>query len=64
MNWEFIAGMAAAVTVIMAVHAFLIGLIVDRAIMKALLEINKEYITREEFDRHIERCPVNAPNNK
>lgn len=57
MSPEAIGVVCAAVTLIMAVHAALIGLIVDRAIMKALLKINKDFVSREEFDRHIKACP-------
>ena len=55
--WGAIAGISAAITIIMAIHAGLIALVVDRAIMKALLKINKDFITREEFDRHVAACP-------
>lgn len=57
MTVEQIGVVCAAITLLMAIHAALIGLIVDRAIMKALLKINKEFVTREEFDRHVKACP-------
>ena len=57
MDWPAIGGITASITVIMAVHAGLITLIIDRAIMKALLKINKDFVTREEFDRHVKQCP-------
>ena len=57
MDWQSIAGISAAVTIVMAVHAGVIALVVDRAIMRALLKINKDFITREEFNRHVQSCP-------
>lgn len=55
--WTAIGGITASITVIMAVHAGIIALVVDRAIMKALLRINEDFVSRAEFDRHIKACP-------
>jgi len=57
MDWQAVAGISAAITIVMAVHAGVIALVVDRAIMRALLKINKDFVTREEFDRHVKACP-------
>ena len=57
MDWVLVGGISASVTVIMAVHAAIISLIVDRAILKAMASLNKDFVTRLEFDSHVRRCP-------
>jgi hypothetical protein len=57
MDWNIVGGITASVTVIMAVHAAIISLVVDRAILRAMSSLNKDYVTRTEFDTHVKRCP-------
>ena len=57
MSWEIVGVLTACVTVIMAVHAGIISLVVDRAILKAMASLNKDFVTRVEFDTHVRRCP-------
>lgn len=56
-TWEAVGSIAAAVGVIMAIHAAIISLVVDRAIVRAVLKINQDFITRREFETHVKRCP-------
>ena len=49
-------GIAAGAT-LLAGHAWLMNVIIDRAIGKALLGISNQYMTKEEFNKHIEHCP-------
>ena len=57
MDWVLVGGISASVTVVMAVHAAIISLIVDRAILKAMASLNKDFVTRFEFDAHVKSCP-------
>ena len=57
MDWVLVGGISASVTVVMAVHAAIISLIVDRAILKAMASLNKDFVTRLEFDAHVKSCP-------
>ena len=58
MNWElFFAGVGAA-AVLLGGNAYLMRLVIGSEVGKALLAISKEYVTKEEFDRHIDQCPA------
>lgn len=58
MNWElFFAGIGAA-AILLGGNAWIMKLVIGSEISKALLAISKEYVSKEEFDRHVEQCPA------
>lgn len=60
MNWNILfAGIGAAATLLGA-NAWLMKIVISSEINKVLLDLHKEYITREEFDRHVKGCPHTA----
>ncbi len=57
MNWElFFAGVGAASALLIG-NAYLMKITMRSILNEALLTIAKEYLTKVEFDKHIEHCP-------
>lgn len=55
MDWS---GMAVAVTAVLSViggNAYVMKIIIDNAVLKAINTISKEYVTKDDFDRHIKQ---------
>ena len=57
MDWAMIfAGVGAAATLLGA-NAWLMKIVISSEINKVLLNLHKDYVTRDEFERHIRACP-------
>ena len=41
----------------MGANAWLMKMVIDSAITRALLTIQQDFVTKEEFLRHIDKCP-------
>jgi len=57
MDIESIGARAGIIVSIIIGNAFVMKLIIDNAIKTLHLLIAKDYVTQEDFDRHIETCP-------
>ena len=55
MDWQVIFGGVAAGATIVGGHAWIMNMIIDRAVTRVLLVMSKEYVTKEEFDKHLEK---------
>jgi len=60
-NWALLlTAFGVGITAIVAAiggNAFVMQKIIDTAITKLHLLVSKQYVTKEEFDKHIEHCP-------
>ena len=63
MPWElFFAGVGAACA-LLTVFAIVVKLLISSELRGAMLTIAQSYVTKDEFDKHIEHCP-NAQRNQ
>jgi hypothetical protein len=58
MGWEAIGVGVSAVIAVVAFNAWAMKLVIDNAVKSALLLISHDYVTKEDFNRHIEQCPA------
>ena len=57
-QWEVIGiGVTVGITLLSA-HAALMRIIINNAILKLGKTISEDYVTKEDFNRHIEQCPM------
>ena len=57
MDWESIGIGVTVASVLLGANAGLMKLVIGSEINKCLLGIADKYVTKEEFDKHIEHCP-------
>lgn len=38
-------------------NAWAMKLVIDNAVLKAVNSISEKYLTKDDFDKHIEQCP-------
>ena len=58
MDWTAIGVGVTAGLALIGANAWAMKLVIDNAVKSALLQIAHEYVTKEDFNQHIERCPV------
>ena len=57
-DWQFIGiGVTVGITLLSA-HAALMRVIIKNAILELGKTISEDYVTKEDFNRHIEQCPM------
>lgn len=62
MDWQAIGvGVTAGVAMIGA-NAWIMKMVIENAVKSALLDISHEYVTKLDFDRHLEQCPYRNKN--
>ena len=62
MEWDMVGiGIAAAIALIGG-NAWVMKLVIDNAVLKAFKEIGKDYVSKEDFERHIEQCQIRGIN--
>ena len=59
MDWESIGIGIGVASVLLTANAGLMKLVISSEINKCLLGIADKYVTKEEFDKHVEHCPNN-----
>ena len=58
-QWEQVGvGVTVGVTLLSA-HAYLMRIIIKNAILELGKTISEDYVTKADFNRHIEQCPAN-----
>jgi hypothetical protein len=57
MDWEAIGVGGACIVAVIGGNAFVMKLIIDNAVTKLHLLVAEKYVTKEEFEKHIEHCP-------
>ena len=58
MNWEMIGIGITAASALLAANAFLTKMVIRTSILELKDIISKEFVSRREFERHIESCPL------
>jgi len=58
MDWSAIGVGVTSVMAIVAFNAWAMKLVIGNAVKDALLLIARDYVSKEDFDRHIEQCPA------
>lgn len=57
MDWQAIGvGLTAGIALV-GFNGWVMKIIIDSAIKTALLGIERDFVTKADFDKHIERCP-------
>jgi len=64
MEWESIGVGVTVASVLLGANAGLMKLVIGSEINKCLLGIADKYVTKDEFEKHIEHCPANNRNSK
>lgn len=57
-DWGSLAAGATVATFVLGIHAWLMKIVISSEVYKLLNAIQKEYVTKEEFNRHVDTCPV------
>lgn len=58
MDWQLIANIFAGGVPLVMLNSYVNKLVLENAINKTLLKITKEYVSKEDFEKHIRDCPV------
>lgn len=58
-NWGLVFSGIGAGATLLGANAWLMKLVIDSALSKALLKIQQDFVTRDEFNRHVDKCPLN-----
>ena len=61
MNWGLLFTGIGAASALLGANAWLMKIVIDSSVNKALLSIEREFVTKEEFNRHIDKCPAKTP---
>lgn len=40
-------------------NAWVMKLVIENAVLRAIKRISEDYVSKDDFDRHIEQCPAN-----
>jgi len=56
-NWEATSTLIGAVLVAIGFNAWCMKLIINDALNKSMITTLKEFVTKDEFDKHIDHCP-------
>ncbi len=56
MDWQAIGVGVTAGIALIAGNAWVMKLVIDNAVLKAVKVIAEEYVTKEDFNRHVEMC--------
>ena len=57
MDWEAVGVAVSMVVALIGGNAFLMKLVIGGEISKCLLLVAQQYVTKEDFEKHIEHCP-------
>lgn len=57
-NWELIGVGVVVFIAVIGANAWVMKLVIDNAVLKALKEIGRDYVLKEDFDRHVDQCHV------
>ena len=58
MNWQDIGAGAAIVVALITGNAFVMKIIIDNAVTKLHLLVSRDYVTKEECEKHREHCTM------
>ena len=56
-NWEATAALTGLVTAGILLHTWCMRRIINEALGKHMIAMYKEFVTKDEFDKHIANCP-------
>jgi len=57
MNWESIGVGVSVASILLGANAGLMKLVIGSEINKCLLSISDKYVTKDDFEKHIDHCP-------
>ena len=57
-DWQMIGVGVTVGIALLSAHAALMRIIIKNAILELGKTISEDYVTKEDFNRHIEQCPM------
>ena len=54
MKWELIFGGIAAASALLGANAWLMKIVIESAVTKAMLSIEKDFVDKDTFNRHVD----------